>query len=90
MEENAENGSKRRLRVCMGGGTAELVVCLLPARTGTPWFHDYCLKGEVRFVRGRLKFDGMQYNSPFDVMVVVFRKGDKDGLRTADKTDSDG
>ena len=33
-----------------------LVVCLLPARTDTKWFHDYCLRGEIRFIRGRLKF----------------------------------
>ena len=33
------------------------VVCLLPARTDTSWFHDYCLKGEIRFLRGRLCFD---------------------------------
>jgi len=32
------------------------VVCLLPARTDTAWWHDYCMKGEIRFVRGRLKF----------------------------------
>ena len=81
---------KKAFESVYGGGTAELVVCLLPARTGSPWFHDYCLKGEVRFVRGRLKFDGTPYNAPFDVMVIVFRKGDKHGLRTADKADSDG
>jgi phage N-6-adenine-methyltransferase len=35
---------------------AEVVVCLLPARTDTAWWHDYCMKGEVTFIRGRLKF----------------------------------
>lgn len=30
------------------GGT---VVCLLPARTDTAWWHDYAMKGEVRFIR---------------------------------------
>lgn len=35
------------------------VVCLLPARTDTKWFHDYILgKAEIRFVRGRLRFGG--------------------------------
>jgi len=38
------------------GKNAELVVCLLPARTNTAWWHDYCLRGEVYFIRGRLKF----------------------------------
>ena len=54
------------------------VVCLLPARTDTRWFHDYIYeKGEVRFLRGRVKFlqgDGMSKNSaPFPSMIVVFR-----------------
>ena len=34
------------------------VVCLLPARTDTRWWHDFCFQGEIRFIRGRLKFGG--------------------------------
>lgn len=34
------------------------VVCLVPARTDTAWWHDYAMRGSVRFVRGRLKFGG--------------------------------
>ena len=49
------------------------VVCLLPSRTDTKWFHDFCTKGEIRFVRGRLKFGGAKYNAPFPCMVVIFR-----------------
>lgn len=50
------------------------VVMLLPARTDTSWFHDYCYgKAEIRFVRGRLRFGGCVYNAPFPSMVVVFR-----------------
>lgn len=26
------------------------VVCLIPSRTETTYFHDYCLKGEIRFI----------------------------------------
>lgn len=49
------------------------VVMLLPARTDAAWFHDYCLRGgEVRFLRGRLKFGGAKHNAPFPSMVVVF------------------
>jgi len=33
------------------------VVCLIPARTDTAYWHDYCMKGEVRFLRGRLRFE---------------------------------
>lgn len=52
------------------------VVCLLPARTNTNWFHDYCLKGEVRFVRGRPRFKGAKYGLPQPLMVVIFRGKD--------------
>lgn len=52
-----------------GEGT---VVCLLPARTDTAWWHDYCMKGEITFVRGRLKFGGSPNSAPFPSAVVVF------------------
>ena len=43
------------------------VVCLLPSRTCTKWFHDYCMKADwLYFVKGRLKFKNK---------VVVPRKG---------------
>lgn len=49
------------------------VVCLLPSRTDTKWFHDFCMEGEIRFVKGRLKFGGSKNSAPFPSMVVVFR-----------------
>lgn len=52
-----------------------VVVCLVPARTETAWWHDYCMKGEIRFVRGRLKFGGHKHNAPFPNAVVIFRPG---------------
>lgn len=51
------------------------VVCLLPARTDTAWWHDYCMRGEVRFIRGRLKFGDSKSGAPFPSAVVVFRPG---------------
>ena len=51
-----------------------LVVCLLPARTDTKWFHDYCTKGKIEFLRGRLKFGGAKNSAPFPSMVVVFQR----------------
>ena len=51
----------------------DTVVCLLPARTDTSWWHDYCMKGEIRFIRGRLKFGGLKNSAPFPSAVVVFR-----------------
>lgn len=49
------------------------VVCLVPARTDTAWWHNYAVKGEVRFVRGRLKFGGSKTGAPFPCAVIVFR-----------------
>lgn len=49
------------------------VVCLLPARTDTRWFHDYCVKGQIEFIRGRLKFGGQKSPAPFPSMIVVFK-----------------
>ena len=48
------------------------VVCLLPARTDTKWFHDYCLRGKVEFIKGRLHFNDSERAAPFPSMVVVF------------------
>jgi phage N-6-adenine-methyltransferase len=52
-----------------------LVVCLLPSRTGTFWFHEYAAKGQIEFLRGRLKFGGSDLNAPFESMVVTFYPG---------------
>lgn len=50
-----------------------IVVALVPARTDTAWWHDYVAKGEVRFLRGRLKFGGAKFSAPFPSAVVIFR-----------------
>lgn len=53
------------------------VVCLVPARTDTSWWHDYAMKGEIRFLRGRVKFQqpGKAGNNsaPFPSAIVIFR-----------------
>lgn len=50
-----------------------LVVLLIPARTDTAYFHDYIYHKarEVRFIRGRLRFNEAG-PAPFPSMVVVF------------------
>jgi phage N-6-adenine-methyltransferase len=48
------------------------VVCLLPARTDTQWWQNYCTKGLVHFVRGRLKFGGHKNSAPFPSAIVIF------------------
>ena len=50
------------------------VVCLLPARTDTKWFHKYIKPyAEIRFLEGRLKFKGAKHPAPFPSMIAVFR-----------------
>lgn len=49
------------------------VVCLVPARTDTAWWHDYAVHGEIEFLRGRLKFGGSKNGAPFPSAIVVFR-----------------
>jgi len=56
--ESAESGAK--------------VVCLVPARTDTAWWHDYATKGQIEFIRGRLKFGGAKTSAPFPSAVVIF------------------
>lgn len=49
------------------------VVCLVPARTDTAWWHDYAMKGNITFIRGRLKFGGHKNSAPFPSAIVVFK-----------------
>lgn len=50
------------------------VVFLIPSRTDTKWWHDYCMKAdEIRFIKGRLKFKGAKFNAPFPSAIIVFR-----------------
>ena len=61
--------------------TGATVVCLVPARTDTAWWHGYAIRGEVRFLRGRLKFGGSANSAPFPNAVVVFRPNLPDWLK---------
>lgn len=49
------------------------VLCLLPSRTDTIYWHEYCSKGEVLFLKGRLKFGGSKDYAPFPSVLVLFR-----------------
>lgn len=53
--------------------TGVTAVCLLPARTDTKWFHDYCLQGKIHFIKGRLRFGNSKNSAPFPSMLVVFK-----------------
>jgi len=47
------------------------VVCLVPARVDTGWWWDHCRHGEIRFLRGRLRFGNGETGAPFPSAVVV-------------------
>lgn len=50
------------------------VVCLLPSRTDTRWWHSYVVRAsEVHFIAGRLKFGDGKNSAPFPSAVAVFR-----------------
>jgi len=48
-------------------------VMLIPSRTNTEWWHDYCNLGEIRFVRGRPKFVGCTHGLPQPLALVIFK-----------------
>jgi len=50
------------------------VVFLIPSRTDTRWWHDYVMKAdEIRFIKGRLKFDEHKNSAPFPSAIVIFK-----------------
>lgn len=51
------------------------VICLLPARTDTTWWHEDVMKAhEIRLLKGRLTFVGALSPAPFPSAVVVFKR----------------
>jgi len=56
--------------------TGKTCVMLLPSRTDTRIFHEVILPyaKEIRFIKGRLKFEQYENSAPFPSMIVVFNK----------------
>ena len=53
-----------------------VVVCLIPSRTDTKYWHEYCMRADkISFVKGRLRFGGSRNSAPFPSAVVVFTSG---------------
>jgi phage N-6-adenine-methyltransferase len=48
------------------------VVCLVPSRTDTRWWHDYAMRGRIEFIKGRLRFGDAKNSAPFPSAIVVF------------------
>jgi transcriptional regulator with XRE-family HTH domain len=57
-------------------GRVKTVVCLVPARTDSAWFHDHLRSSaDIYMLRGRLRFftaEGRGDQAPFPLMLVVF------------------
>jgi len=49
-----------------------IVICLVPSRTDTKWWHTYAMRGEIEFVRGRLRYGGFKHRAPFPSSIIVF------------------
>lgn len=59
-----------------------LVVCFVPARVDTRWWHEFAAKAsDIRFPIGRVKFAGATASAPFPVAVVIFRPKVEGGIR---------
>ena len=52
------------------------VVCLIPSRTDTKYWHDYIFpySREITFLKGRLKFGGSKNPAPFPSAIIVFKE----------------
>lgn len=50
------------------------VVCLIPARTDTTYWHDFIFgkANDIRFLKGRLKFGNSKNSAPFPSAIVVY------------------
>lgn len=57
-------------------GEAEVVVCLVPARTDTSYWHEYASKADVEFIKGRLRFGDGIGSAPFPSALLVFRNAE--------------
>lgn len=59
------------------GREADVAVYLLPARTDTIWWHRYAPHAEVRFIKGRLRFNEAG-RAPFPSVILIFRARSED------------
>lgn len=63
---------KKAYEESLNGAT---VVCLIPARTDTTYWHDFIFDKayDIRFLRGRLKFGNSKNSAPFPSAIVVYQ-----------------
>ena len=59
-------------------GSVQTLVYLVPARTDTKWFHELVYgKAELRFIKGRLRFNDAKNSAPFPSMLIIYRKNEE-------------
>ncbi len=63
---------KKAYEESLNGAT---VVCLIPARTDTMYWHDFIFDkaDDIRFLKGRLKFGNSKNSAPFPSAIVVYK-----------------
>lgn len=63
---------KKAYEESLNGAT---VVCLIPARTDTMYWHDFIFDkaDDIRFLKGRLKFGNGKNSVPFPSAIVVYK-----------------
>ena len=66
--------SRFMVKAAQSARAGATVVCLVPSRTDTRWWHTWVAPyAEIRFVSGRLKFSEARHNATFPCAVVIFR-----------------
>jgi len=67
--------SKWMMKAFAESQQGKTVVCLVPARTDTRWWHEWVIGKpcETRFIKGRLTFEGQTNRSPFPSVLVIYR-----------------
>lgn len=62
---------KKAYEESLNGAT---VVCLIPARTDTTYWHDFIFDktDDIKFLKGRLKFGNSKNSAPFPSAIVIY------------------
>ncbi|ARM68492.1 DNA N-6-adenine-methyltransferase [Staphylococcus haemolyticus] len=62
---------KKAYEESLNGAT---VVCLIPARTDTMYWHDFIFDkaDDIRFLKGRLKFGNGKNSAPFPSAIIIY------------------
>jgi len=48
------------------------VVMIVPVKSDQDWWHEYAIKTQIRFIRGRVIFEGAESSFPGPIAVLVF------------------